>query len=123
MCEAVLGSLSPNGSGDKGKLTHKKKLQMTKEDCRAFDRAKECNICKEDLIRHNERDETEFWDPETGAYCGKVHKYKQAPVKGNRTMSCYQYMMNISSTDKRHKRDYKTKKEILEVSRRASASR
>ena len=81
-------------------LTHKKKLQMTKEDWRAFDRAKECHICKKDLIRHNERDETEFWDPETGAYCGKVHKYKQAPVKGNKPMSCYQYMMNISSTDK-----------------------
>ena len=29
-------------------------------------------------------------------------------------MSCYQYMMNIMSTDKWHKRDYKTKKEILE---------
>ena len=29
-------------------------------------------------------------------------------------MSCYQYMMNIMSTDKWYKRDYKTKKEKLE---------
>ena len=95
-------------------LTHKKKLQMNKEDWRALDTAKECHICKENLIRHNERDETEIWDLETGAYCGKVHKYKQAPVKGDKPMSCYQYMMNVMSTDKWHKRDYKTKKEILE---------
>ena len=60
-------------------LTHKKKMTMTKEDWRAFDRAKKCHICKEDLIRHNEKDETELWDSEAGAYCGKVHKYKQAP--------------------------------------------
>ena len=95
-------------------LTHKKKLQMTKEDWRAFDRAKECHICKEDLIRHNERDETELWDSETGAYIRKVHKYKQAPVKGNKPMSCFQYMMNMMNTDEWHKRDYKTNKEILE---------
>ena len=95
-------------------LTHKKKLQMTKEDWRAFDGAKECHICREDLIRLNERDKTELWDSETGAYCGKVHKYKQAPVKGDKPMSCYQYMMNVMSTDKWHKRDYKTKKETLE---------
>ena len=53
-------------------------------------------------------------DSETGAYCGKVHKHKQAPVKGDKPMSCCQYMMNIISTDKWHKRDYKTKKETLE---------
>ena len=95
-------------------LTHKKKLQMTKEDWRAFDGPKECHICEEDLICHDERDETEFWDSETGAYCGKVYKYKQAPVKGDKPMSCYQCMMNIMSTDKWHKRDYKTKKKTLE---------
>ena len=94
-------------------LTHKKKMAMIKEDWRAFDGAKECHICGEDLIRHNEKDKTELWDSETGAYFGKVHKYKQAPVKGDKPMSCYQYMMNIRSTDKWHKRDYKTKKETL----------
>ena len=54
-------------------LKQKKKMTVTKEDWRAFDRAKECHICKEDLIRYNEKDETELWDSETGAYCGKVH--------------------------------------------------
>ena len=95
-------------------LTHKKKMQMTREDWRAFDLAKECHICKEDLIRYNEMDETELWDSETGAYIGKVHRYKQAPVQGDKPMSCFQYMMNMMNTDKWHKRDYKTKKEILE---------
>ena len=70
-------------------LTHKKKMQMTREDWRAFDAAKECHICKEDLIRYNETDETELWDSETGAYIGKVHRYKQAPVQGDKPMSCF----------------------------------
>ena len=109
-----LAALLQTEAETREELTHKKKLQMTREDWRAFDAAKECHICKEDLIRHNEKDETELWDSETGAYIGKVHRYKQAPVQGDKPMSCFQYMMNMMNTDKWHKRDHKTKKEILE---------
>ena len=95
-------------------LKQKKKMTMTKKDWRAFDSAKECHICKEDLIRYNEKDETEVWDSETGDYCRKVHKYKQIP-KSDVPMSCHQYMMNLMSIDKKwHKRNYNTKKEALE---------
>ena len=81
-----------------------------------------CNkLLKEDLIRYNEKDEIELWDTETGNYRGKVHKYKQIPIKGDRPMSCHQYMMGLMSTDKNgrlidkwHQRDYNTKKEALE---------
>ena len=127
-----LAALLQTEAETREELTHKKKLQMTREDWRAFDAAKECHICKEDLIRHNEKDETELWDSETGAYIGKVHRYKQAPVQGDKPMSCFQYMMNMMNTDKWHKRDHKTKKEILEEYpdesncfklRRASSSR
>ena len=59
-------------------------------------------------------DETELWDSETGAYIGKVHRYKQAPVQGDKPTSYFQYMMNMMNTDKWHKRDYNIKKEILE---------
>ena len=47
-------------------LAQKKELIMTEEDWKAFHKAKECHVCKKDLIRRNEKDEIEVWDPKTG---------------------------------------------------------
>ena len=75
-------------------------MNMTKEDRKAFYKAKECHICKKDLIRHNEKDEIEVWDWETGEYCGKVHKYKKAPQS---EISCYKEVLELIATDENGK--------------------
>ena len=89
-------------------LTQKAPLKMEEEDWKAFRRATECHICKKDLIRHNAKDKTEVWDPETGKYCGKVQA-------GSRR-SCYSEVLKLIAQDENgnfikewHPRDQKSK--------------
>ena len=83
-------------------LSQKAPLHMTEEDSKAFHRATKCHICKKDLMRYSAKDEIEVWDPETGEYCGKVHKYKKAPLNGK--VSCHKEIMELISTDENNKR-------------------
>ena len=115
-----LAALLQKERGIREELTQKKEIIMTEEDWKAFNKAKECHVCKKDLIRHNKKDETEVWDPETGEYCGKVHKYKKLPTKSNKPVSCHQEIMELISTDengkrikKWHPRNYKSKEKVL----------
>ena len=94
-------------------------MKPTKEEWKAFKKAKECHICKKDLIRRNEKDQIEVWDPKTGEYFGKVHKYKKAPL--NSPVSCYKEVMELIATDENgkfikewHSRAQKLKKKALE---------
>ena len=75
---------------------------MTEQDWKAFHRATKCHICKKELMRYNAKDEIEVWDPETGEYCRKVHKYKKAPL--NSKVSCHKEIMELISTDENGKR-------------------
>ena len=81
-------------------LKQKASLNMSEEDWKAFHRAKESNICKIDLFRYNAKDEIEFWHPETGEYCGKVHKFTRAPGSKN---SCYSELLKIETQDENGK--------------------
>ena len=77
-------------------LTKKAPLQMTDEDWRSFHTATNCHIYKKTLFHHNERDEIEFWHPQTGEYCGKVHKYTKAPGSNS---SCYSVYLKQTTQD------------------------
>ena len=81
-------------------LKQKAPLNMSEEDWKAFHRAKECHICKKDLFRYNAKDEIEFWHPDTGEYCGKVHKSTRAP---GRESSCYSEILKIETQDENGK--------------------
>ena len=59
-------------------LEEKKPLTMTQVDWYAFNTARRCHICKGELTRCDERDEADNWNPHTGEYCGKVHRYKKS---------------------------------------------
>ena len=74
---------------------------MTEEDRKAFNKAKKSHICKKDLIRHNAKDEIEVWDPETGEYCGKVHKFKKAPL--NSKKRCHKEVLELMAIDQNGK--------------------
>ena len=102
-------------------LTQIKKMTMTKEDWRAFDSAKSATYAGKISSATTKRMKPNSGTQKPGITCGKVHKYKQMPIKGDRPMSCHQYMMGLMSTDKNgrriekwHQRDYNTKKEALE---------
>ena len=81
-------------------LKQKAPLNMSEEDWKAFHRARECHICKKDLFRYNAKDEIEFWHPETGEYCGKVHKFTRAPDSKS---SCYSELLKIETQDENSK--------------------
>ena len=108
-------------------LTQKAPLKMADEDWKAFYKATECHICNKGLIRYNTKDEIEFWDPETGEYCGKVHKFTRAP--GIRS-SCYSEVLKRQTQDDNgkynikewHPRDPKSKRQMLITKRTASTA-
>ena len=79
-----LATLLQMERGIREEPAQKKELIMTEEDCKEFNKAKECHLCKKDLIRRNEKGETGVWDPETVEYLYKVHKCKKSPVKSNK---------------------------------------
>ena len=60
-------------------------MKMEREDCINFKNAEKCYICDEGLTKKDARDEAEVWDPATGEYCGKAHRYKTSPYNGQNT--------------------------------------
>ena len=77
-------------------LKKKAPMQMTNEDWRSFNTATNCHICGKSLFYYNERDEKEVWHPQTGEYCGKVHKYTKAPRSRS---SCYSEFLKLTAQD------------------------
>ena len=77
---------------------------MEDKDWKAFHKATECHICQKSLFRYNTKDEIEFWDPETGKYCGKVLKFTRAP--GSRS-SCYLEVLKLQTQDENGKYNIK----------------
>ena len=94
--QEFLSALLEAERGIRGALTHKAPLQMEEKDWKDFHTATVCHICKNDLIRHNVRDEIEVWDPTSGEYCGKVHRFTKAPGSRN---SCYSEVLKLLTQD------------------------
>ena len=85
-------------------LAQEASLKMKDEDWKAFHKATECHICKKDLMHYNTKDEIEFWDPETGEYCVKVHKFTRAPRSRS---SCYSEVLKLTTQDENGKYNIK----------------
>ena len=77
---------------------------MEDEDWKAFHKATECHICQKSFFRYNTKKEIEFWHPDTGEYCGKVHRFTKAP--GSRS-SCYSEVLKLETQDENGKYNIK----------------
>ena len=93
-------------------LENKAPMKMEREDYIKFKNAEKCYICGEGLTR--KRDEAEVWDPATGEYCGKAHRYKKSPYNGENTnYTCFWHeveCMKEEAEGRRAKRQSRTKK-------------
>lgn len=74
-------------------------INMTKDDWINFYTARKCHICQEELTRCDERDEADVWNPNTGKYVGKAHRYKKLKEYNNYT--CFRLQMNDFYTDEK----------------------
>ena len=65
-------------------------IKMTKENWKNFYEETDFYACGQDLVKRNERDEVDVWNPHTGNYSGKAHRYKQSPYNDEKTKyTCY----------------------------------
>ena len=58
-------------------LGNRAPINMVKDDWINFYTARKCHVCQEELTRCDERDELDVWNPNTGKYVGKAHRYKK----------------------------------------------
>ena len=87
-------------------LIKKAKINITDEAWKAYHRATDCHICHKSLYKYNEKDEIEFWHPETGEYYRNVHRFTRAP--GSKS-SCYSEVLRFATHDESDKYIYKPK--------------